>query len=61
MRGLDRCVCGECEEDQVYICVGCKLEMPYCLGQDDQYFEYCDDCAYELIRDEESAQSIPIK
>jgi hypothetical protein len=38
------CWCKHCEPGQTYQCESCKREQPYCRGQDDKFFELCDDC-----------------
>ena len=36
------CECNLCEPDMNFKCKGCLLEnLPYCLGQGDEYYEYC--------------------
>ena len=43
------CECNLCEPEQSFWCKGCRLEnVPYCLGQDDDYFDYCTPCWYQL-------------
>jgi len=63
-----KCCCGACgdtppedldafdyENGEVpywYECDFCKRTVPYCFGQDDDLFEFCDDCAmawFELM------------
>lgn len=41
------CWCKQCEPGQTYECEGCQKEQPYCRGQDDGFFELCDDCWFE--------------
>lgn len=49
-----KCTCGECEkEGNYYLCKGCNRLAPYCFGAADKYFDYCDDCAVELMKDDE--------
>ena len=51
------CWCGQCKaetnwenEDLYYKCAGCDRIVPYCFGQADKYFDYCDDCAVYLSK-----------
>lgn len=30
---------------KIYTCELCKRVAPYCFGADDEFFEFCDDCA----------------
>ena len=47
------CTCGECEEyERYYECRGCGYLTPWCNGQDDDYYAYCDDCAVNLMNQE---------
>ncbi len=48
------CTCGRCdepedEEPMYYECVGCRRTVPYCFGQDDELFDYCDECAIAMF------------
>ena len=52
----DRCVCpGRCiyadanGKMRFFRCKGCRRTMPWCFGAGDEYFDYCDDCAADLI------------
>ena len=46
------CFCGECDgtpqepEKKYFECACCKRAMPYCYGASDEYYDYCDLCAY---------------
>ncbi len=42
------CQCKLCEPEQTFTCEGCQKERAYCFGQDDEHFELCDDCWYDL-------------
>ena len=49
-----KCSCGEYKsEGNYYICSGCNRLAPHCFGAADKYFDYCDDCAVELMKDDE--------
>lgn len=41
------CECRQCEPGQTFLCEECQREQPYCRGQDDDYFELCDDCWFK--------------
>jgi hypothetical protein len=41
------CQCDRCEPEQTFACESCLKERAYCFGQDDDFFELCDDCWYE--------------
>ncbi len=30
---------------KIYTCELCKRSAPYCFGADDEYLDFCDDCA----------------
>ena len=46
------CECDRCEEEGNYFsCEGCLADAPYCLGQDDDYFDYCTPCWWQLSND----------
>ncbi len=48
-----KCQCGECEsEGNYYKCVGCKRPAPHCMSYPDEYYEYCDECWYEITNPE---------
>ena len=49
------CICGYCSKEldeegyaSYYQCAGCERIVPYCFGQADRWFDYCDDCAVFL-------------
>jgi hypothetical protein len=43
------CECNLCEPDMVFECPGCLRDtVPYCQGQDDDYYDYCTPCFWEL-------------
>jgi hypothetical protein len=50
------CTCGECFDPeaekypQTFTCEMCNRDVPWCFGQDDDYFECCDDCAVRLLQ-----------
>jgi hypothetical protein len=47
-----QCECGYCKKERNYFsCKGCQADAPYCLGQDDDYFDYCTPCWYQLSED----------
>ena len=47
-----KCECGNCHEEALYFeCPGCLQTVGYCMGQDDDYFEYCTDCWWQLSHD----------
>ena len=59
------CWCSQCKaetnwenEDLYYKCIGCDRIVPYCFGQADQYFDYCDDCADYLNNQPEDRQKM---
>jgi hypothetical protein len=41
------CQCDHCEPEETFACESCLKERAYCFGQDDDFFELCDDCWYE--------------
>lgn len=42
------CECNLCEPDMVFECPGCLRDtVPYCQGQDDDYYDYCTPCFWE--------------
>ena len=44
-----KCECGKCHEEALYFeCPGCLQTVGYCQGQDDDYYEFCTDCWYQL-------------
>jgi hypothetical protein len=45
------CECGidhELDPDDWYVCAMCKRDIPYCNGCDDGFYEYCDECAFQI-------------
>ena len=47
-----KCECGNCHEEALYFeCPGCLQTVGYCMGQDDDYFEYCTDCFWQFSND----------
>lgn len=49
------CICAHCSKEldeeryaSYYQCAGCDRVVPYCFGQADRWFDYCDDCAVYL-------------
>ena len=47
-----KCECGNCHEEALYFeCPGCLNTVGYCMGQDDDYYEFCTDCWYQLSHD----------
>ncbi len=50
------CTCSECLDPaqdyypQVFRCGFCDREVPWCFGQDDDYPDFCDDCAVYLLK-----------
>jgi len=46
---IKHCVCNQCDNSaSFYVCIGCKEDIPYCNGADDDLFDYCNDCAYKI-------------
>ena len=46
------CFCGFCEEEGNYFeCPGCLREAAYCQGQDDDYYDFCTPCYWQLSQD----------
>ena len=46
------CECDRCEEEgNCFSCKGCLADAPFCLGQADNYFDYCTPCWYQLTED----------
>lgn len=51
------CECGECglfvdedgDIDRYYECAECRRDVPYCIGADDEYYDFCNDCAVEKM------------
>ena len=44
-----KCECNNChEEDLFFQCPGCLQTVGYCLGQDDDYYEFCTYCWWQL-------------
>jgi len=44
-----KCECKQCHQEGLYFkCPGCLQTVGYCMGQDDDYYEYCTDCWYQL-------------
>lgn len=47
------CTCSNCDLEENYpswyTCPVCDRSVPYCNGQDDEYFELCDECAVKAI------------
>lgn len=43
------CDCGTCAvcESRTFTCAGCKRDVPWSMGADDDHPEHCDDCAIE--------------
>ena len=47
-----KCECGNCHQEALYFkCPGCLQTVGYCMGQDDDYYEYCTDCYWQLSND----------
>ena len=47
-----KCECGNCHEEALYFeCPGCLQTVGYCMGQDDNYYEFCTDCWWQLSKD----------
>lgn len=47
-----KCECNNCHAEALYFeCPGCLQTEGYCMGQDDNYYEYCTDCWYRLSHD----------
>ena len=40
-----------CAPGQTYRCADCKRLVAYCFGADDEYFDLCDDCYCERVRE----------
>lgn len=47
------CECGLCKPDQVFECSRCRQLRPYCLGQDDEYYELCTPCWAEVTKNQQ--------
>lgn len=47
--------CDGCEAGDTFTCLGCKKLMPYCMGADDEYFDFCDNCTNTLVNSREAA------
>ena len=49
-----KCFCGECDgtpyepERKYFVCKCCGREVPYCYGASDEYYDFCDLCAYVM-------------
>jgi hypothetical protein len=44
------CVCGNCsDEGNYYDCGICGREIPYCNGCDDEFFDFCNECAAQQV------------
>ncbi len=52
MNNPEHCHCEECEPEQTFVCTECLRTMPYCMGQDDDYFDLCNDCVARLYPDD---------
>ena len=47
-----KCECNNCHEEANYFeCPGCLQTVGYCMGQDDDYYEFCTDCWWQLSQD----------
>lgn len=53
------CQCDYCEPEQTFACEGCLKKRAYCFGQDDDFFELCDDCWYKQEGDKEPEPPTP--
>jgi hypothetical protein len=65
LQPVPQCTCKECDDPQFweadeteprrFDCDGCKREVPWCFGADDEspmgdeMFDYCDSCAVAII------------
>jgi hypothetical protein len=54
---MKKCPCRLCGPDQRFRCQTCKRVTPWCKGQDDKYYEDCDDCAVKKFKEEEEKRN----